>query len=136
MEEAETLLLEYGLTEEICNRPISFSHLKDIASSCCGRRGALHAHLGLPSGLVKEIDSTLCSEISIKNGKKIKGSEATYKKLITAYLKIDCRHDADYTCGLIAPIVKQNLPSPVVGMSRKTLPKKSTSTSGLSFVRK
>ena len=100
------LIKHYRLAEGDCNRPVSDSHLECISDSHCEHWRKLPAHLDLEAIVVKDIDRSQGDEGTkrldfFRKWKEIKGSGATYKRLITALLKIDCREDAERVCKML-----------------------------------
>ncbi len=90
------LMERYGLTEQDCNKEISDLHLDSISRSCCtgGAWKGLATHI-LETESVRAAD--VVSDIERKqisdeekrrdffyHWKQMKGSDATYKALITA----------------------------------------------------
>ena len=80
---------------------VSDVHLQDISRSCCSKWRRLPARLEMEEIVVQDIDRLqgLSEEEKrlnfFKQWKSEKGSEATYKKLIDALVKIKCREDAE-----------------------------------------
>ena len=85
----------------MANSLVSDVHLQDISHSCCSKWRFLPARLEMEEIVVEDIDRLqgLSEEEKrlafFKQWKSEKGSEATYKKLIDALEKIDCREDAE-----------------------------------------
>lgn len=108
--EAHTLLTElmkeYGLTERDCNKPVSDNHVECISRSCCKHWKFLPAHLELETITAEDSDRKHSDPEAKRydfflKWKEIKGSGATYKQLIVALLKIDCRQDAEAVCNVL-----------------------------------
>ena len=83
------------------NKQVSDAHLEDISRSCCSGWRSLPSRLEMRKIVVEDIDRLqgLSEEEKrlyfFKQWKSEKGSEATYKKLIDALVKIKCREDAE-----------------------------------------
>ena len=93
----------YGLTPSDCNRVVSDCHLQKVS---CKDWRLLPCHLGLNTIVVKDIDRSLGEERGkrydfLLQWKQMKGSEATYVKLIGALEKISCKLDAESLCMLL-----------------------------------
>ena len=91
---------EYLLNEE-CNKQVSDAHLERLSSKCCDEWRNLTSHLEMDSIVKRDIDRKCVSEREKRldyftEWKDQKGSAATYKSLIRALQKIDCRDDAEY----------------------------------------
>ena len=102
------MLHHYNLTEDVCGQQVSPVHLEDISRSHCKHWRKLPAHLGLPEIMASDIDRKQVEEsekrhIFFFGWKDRKGSDATYRSLISALLKIDCRQDAESICKLLQP---------------------------------
>ena len=94
------------LRKEDVNKQITDEHIEVISRNSCSQWKSLPAHLGLPPITAKDIDLGPGDEREKRNTflttwKAKKGSEATYKKLISALLKIEHREDAEYVCKLL-----------------------------------
>ena len=92
-----------SLTEKDCSKQVSDIHLESISSSCCKYWKKLPAHLELETMVADDIDSNYKEEEIrrfkfLLRWKEIKGSGATYSKLIIALLKIKCLEDAEKVC--------------------------------------
>ena len=97
--------LEHSL-ELIANKQITDEHIEVISRTLCSQWKSLPAHLGLPPITARDIDHGPGDEREKRNTflttwKAMKGSEATYKKLISALLKIEHREDAESVCELL-----------------------------------
>ena len=93
--------MENYLQNEECNKQISDAHLERLSSKCCGKWRNLTSHLEMDSIVKDDIDRKSVCESEKRldyftEWKDQKGSAATYKSLIRALLKIDCRDDAEY----------------------------------------
>lgn len=115
-----SLLKQHKLTEGICNKQVSDGHLEEISRYHCKDWKSLPSHLGLNTIVAEDIDRSKVAEKEKRHTfllgwKKIEGSRATYKRLITALLKIDCREDAEGVCTLLQkhpqlPMTQSQLP--------------------------
>ena len=108
--EAQTLptelLKRYELTEEDLNKPVSDSHVEQISRSSCKHWKSLPGYLGLKPITAEDSDQKHFDPAEKRHDfflkwKEIKGSGATYKQLIIALLKIDCREDAEAVCAVL-----------------------------------
>jgi len=100
------LVEHYNLTEGDCNKPVSDVHLECISRSHCEHWKRLPAHLGMDPIVAKDIESGYGDEGTKRHNffctwKKTKGFNATYKQLISALLKINCRQDAECVCEML-----------------------------------
>ena len=98
----------YNLSEDDLNQEISDSHLDQIALKHCACWKLLSPHLDLGNMTINDITRslTLATETDkrvefFRQWKKVKGFEATYKKLVAALLKIDQKHEAGIVCKLL-----------------------------------
>jgi hypothetical protein len=101
-----SLLEHHQLQVRECNRPISTKHLDDLALSHCREWRKLPSRLEMDDIVVHDVDMEPIKEDRKRRAfflkwKEIKGSEATYKKLIVALLAIRCRGDADGVCQML-----------------------------------
>ena len=103
-----TSLIEYyGLPKECLTKQVSTKDRAEIAQNgYCKEWRKLPAHLEMMSVVVDDIDRLSVEEdekrrkfMSQWNSKK--GSEATYKNLICALLKFDCKDNAENVCKLL-----------------------------------
>lgn len=100
--ELNFVLEHYKLKEE-CDKQVSDSHLKEIY---CDKWEKLDTHLELGSHVVSDINCNHKKEEDKRSAffsawKQKKGCDATYRKLIHAFLKIECRNDAEAVCMLL-----------------------------------
>lgn len=106
----ESLIQDYGLTDEHCNQKVSDDHLQQISRSCCRQWKSLPPYLEVETIVADDIDKTQKGEREKRHDflKEWRGtSDGTYKQLIIALLKIKSREDAEKVC----KILKQSLPS-------------------------
>ncbi len=104
----DTLLDNYELTDEECCMQVSDIHLDQFSSNCCSNKEwtFLPPYLEVEGTVVADInhenlsgkEKRLCF---FKQWKQIKGSDATYRALISALLQINRRSDAEYLCNLL-----------------------------------
>ena len=127
------LLRKYELTEEDSKLPISDPHLEEISRTSSKDWRSLPSHLELSDTTVGDIERDSQKEDERRNNffftwKHKKGTRATYRKLVHALLKIDCRRDAEKVCELLWESVsaRQRIPSPPV----KSKPMQTTSDEG------
>lgn len=103
------------MTEENYGKQVTDSHLEEISCCCCGQWRSIPSYLDMESLVVQDIDRAYKGEEEKRKEfllvwKKKKGSYATYRKLIHALLKIDCRNDAEKVYKLLQKSVsKQQL---------------------------
>lgn len=109
MEEFELLhpLMEYyKLTEEEFDKQVTDSHLEEISGFCCGQWKLLPSYLEMEMLVAKDSGREHKEEQEKRKDfllawKQKKGFHATYRKLVHALLKINCRDDADEVCKLL-----------------------------------
>lgn len=107
MPSVSNLLEHYNVPREKYDQQISDSHLEEISRCGCKDWKSLSPHMKMENIVVEDIlrDSRLSEREKRHNfliqWKDIKGSEATYQKLISALLKIKCRNDAEIVCKLL-----------------------------------
>ena len=102
----ESLTVRYHLAEEDVDKQITDKHIEVISRSSCKKWRFLYAHLDLASIDVDNIDHMQVDEDQKRfkfliTWKEKKGSEATYKKLISALHTMECRQDAECVCELL-----------------------------------
>ena len=113
-EELEAFKKRYHLTEDDWNKEISDSHLDQIALEFCACWELLSSHLDLGNTTINDIklNPALPTETDkrqefFRQWKRVKGFEATYKKLVAALLRIDQKEEA----GIVCKMLKQSCPS-------------------------
>ena len=116
-------------TEEVFDQQISDPHLEEISRTSSTKWRSLPPHLDIPDTTVSDIECDSQNEEEWQNNffftwKRKKGTRATYRKLVHALLKIDCRGDAEKVCKLLMESVstRQKNSSPPV-KSKPTRPK-------------
>ena len=97
---------KFDLTEKDANRQVSDEHIESFSRSHGRKWKSLPPYLGLNSIVADDIDRTTSKEDEkrhdfFKEWKQRKGSSATYGKLISALLKIECREDAESLCKML-----------------------------------
>ena len=102
----EELVTKLGLSEKEYNLPIGDEHLETISRKSCKKWKNLPAHLDLKTIVAEDIAKEGGTEQEkrynfLRQWQEIKGSEATYKRLITALLEINCMQDAETVCSTI-----------------------------------
>ena len=105
------LMEHFKLAEKDYDKQVGDSHLECISRSHCEHWKRLPAHLGVDPIVAKDIDSGQGDEAAKRHNffstwKEKKGSGATYKQLITALLKVDCRQDAESVCEMLKDSVQ------------------------------
>lgn len=101
----ESLIARYNLTQEDVEKQISDIHIEVISRSWCKKWRHLCAHLELDFIVADDIESQKVDEDQNRlkfftTWKAKQGSEATYKKLISALQTIGCNDDAEHVCEL------------------------------------
>lgn len=100
-------MMLYELADGDCNQPINMVHFDVISRTLCGGWRSLPTYLDMIEILVKDLERDLKVESERRKAffsqwKAMKGSAATYKKLIIALLYINCVEDAEGVCKLLA----------------------------------
>ena len=105
-------LKEFQLSENDVTQPITSIHMQEISRDACYKWRYLPVHLlGEKKELVwKNIERDIPEEEGRKYELLLRwryqeGNGATYKMLINAFLKIECKRDAQYVCGLLKPMM-------------------------------
>ena len=93
----------YELTPSDCNRVVSDCHLQEVS---CKDWRLLPCHLEVDTAVMRDADRSPGGEGGKRyefflQWKQMKGSEATYVKLIGALEKISCKLDAENLCTLL-----------------------------------
>ncbi len=121
-----SLLEKFQLTDEDCDKQVSDRHLAELSRTHCRNWRQLPPYLYMASIVEHDIDCDSRGERKkredfFKEWKEMKGSDATYKALIGALLKIGSRNDAEYVCQLLMrpssyrpALAAPHHPSPVV----------------------
>ena len=107
-----SLMEEFGLSEQHYNQVVSDVHVNAISSSYCEKWRLLHSHLQLEKIVVSDSDRNHIHEVDkrttfFSEWKERKGSEATYRRLVSALLKTDRRQDAEGVCRILAGSVRE-----------------------------
>lgn len=115
MASASSLMDYYELAERTCSVQISDKHLKDISSSLCTKWRDLPAYLNMETTVVHDMERNFTTEESRRYGflctwKERKGSDATYKVLVSVLLGIKCRNEAEGVCKLLVSSVSAQQP--------------------------
>lgn len=136
MEDFESLLQLYKLTEEESNKQVTDSHLDDISRSNCSRWRSLPPQLEIENIVVEDIDREHKGEEEKRKDffyawKQKKGSLATYKKLICALLKIECKDDAEGVFKLLQQSLSTQQPHSSVPLRSKSTQTESESTGNI-----
>ena len=102
----DSLLQKYNLEDKDCRVEITDCHLQEISSNLCEDWRSLPAYLEMEVIVVSDIDRKQVDESEKRHDfllkwKNVKGSEATYKKLVAALLARKCRGDAEKVCRLL-----------------------------------
>lgn len=97
-----------GPTVDLTDKVITDIHLEEISNSHCTAWKHLSPHLDLEKAVSSDVESSLGDESTKRHNfllkwKRIKGSRATYKALITALQRIKCQEDAEYVQSLVEP---------------------------------
>lgn len=102
----DSLMVDFNLAEEDYNSQVSEHHIVNISRTCCRTWRSLPSLLELRSIVMDDIDRGPGSEEDKRRSfllkwREMKGSEATYRKLIKALLETDCVQDAESVCKLL-----------------------------------
>ena len=100
------LISQYSLTEGQCDQQVSDTHLEKLSHTSCKQWKSLPPHLELEATVAEEIDKSQKRERAKRHKflftwKDTGGSNATYRQLITALLKIKCRRNAEKLCEML-----------------------------------
>lgn len=100
----QELVEQYKLTN--INQQVSAVHLEAISRTCIEKWKSLPPYLGLDTTVADDIDKSEKEPAEkrydfLKKWKQCKGSGATYRQLINALLRIDCRDDAECVCKML-----------------------------------
>ena len=103
---ARAVMESFGLTKREWNKEITSEHLNEISRFYCREWWRLIPQLNLRDITENDInDRSGSSEekrrIFFRKWKHMKGSEATYKQLVSALLKIECKKDSEAVCQLL-----------------------------------
>ena len=101
------------------DKPIPDAHLDQISRTCSEKWRYLPAHLELPDSMATDTARDGKNEeerrhIFFFGWKQTKGSHATYRRLVNAFLKIECREDAENVCKFFQALKSVQPPSPPV----------------------
>ena len=112
------LVDQYGLSEADTSQQASDSDLELISRSCCEQWKSLPPYLGMETIVANDIDKSQKAPQEKRHDffqkwKEIKGSNATYKVLISALLKMKCGQDAEKVC----QILKKSIQPPKMASS-------------------
>ena len=107
-----------GLSEQYLSWAVSDKDLERISRSCCKDWKSLPTHLELETILVEDIEKSQADEREkrhdfLRQWKRMKGSAATYKQLVSALLEIESVDDAEKVCG----ILKESVPALILSHS-------------------
>lgn len=100
------LMMKYRLTDRMCEREVTDETMDEIASSCCGKFREMPPYLpGMKEIHVHDAERDGHTEAEKRNAffktwKRGRGTDATYRVLIAALLKIKCTNDAEEVCKL------------------------------------
>lgn len=127
-----SMMKQHQLKEEDCNKKVSDKHLDAISRSHCRKWRSLPAHLEMATIVVDDIDRELGKEEERRHTffskwKHVKGSAATYQRLIAALLEIQCGEDAEGVCKLLQnsllPKAQDSIDTPATqSLDRETTP--------------
>ena len=101
------VIRRHGLSDEVLNHEISDIHVDKISRSSCKMWRHLYPYLELDEIIIGDVERDYSAEAERRKGlinrwRAIKGSEATYKTLVYALLKISQLQDAENVCKLLA----------------------------------
>lgn len=102
---AEYIMNLLNVPESACNEKITNVHLQEIALKRCRKWRDLLVLLDMEKTEADDLDRKQISETEkikefLEKWKQVNGSEATYKALMNALLKIQYRDDAEFVCKL------------------------------------
>ena len=102
-----SLFSHHQVKEEDADKQVSDKHLDEISRTCCRKWKSLRPHLEMEEIVEHNIGRGPGDEEEKRRSfffqwKDVMGSAATYKMLICALLKINCREDAECVCKLLA----------------------------------
>ena len=112
---------KHQLTDEDINKQVNVGNLELISQFCYKQWRSLPPHLGVQSNVVGEIDKTHKDEKTKCLNFLLwwkKGSCATYKQLLNAFLSIKCEEAAEMLCTRLKESASdslQPLGSPISG---------------------
>ena len=100
------LIKKHKLSVEDCDKKVSGAHLEIISRSSCKHWERLPSHLEMNDIVVSDVRRTQIDEEGkrlefLRKWREQKGSKATYKQLVLALLKIECRDDAEKVCEIL-----------------------------------
>ncbi len=126
---------EYGLSEEDWNQKVSDIHVGDISQSYCDNWRDLYPHLHLKKIVASDADRNHGSEVKRKAAffnewKEQRASEATYRRLVYALLRIGSRQDAASMCELLAKSLGEAKPQSQSAISSSTTTPVTTAVTG------
>ena len=102
---SDSLMHQYGISS-MCGKKVTEQHVLDISQKTCKKWKDLRVFLKMSENSVSDIEREAGGESDKRKSffdrwKQEKGSDATYKALLDALLKIECREDAEYICELL-----------------------------------
>ena len=102
------LMEQYRLSESDCGIQVTDIHLEKLSNILGRKWRSLPAYLEMKSTVIDDIDYERlgCDESDkrlsfLNKWKEMRGTQATYRKLINALLEINCRNDAEKVCKLL-----------------------------------
>ena len=103
-----SLLERYQLQDESSiDQQITEIHLDQISSSCCRQWKRLPAYLDMEAIVGHDANLSASDEADKRRlfffkWREIKGTKATYRKLVEALVKMECGGDAEKVCMLVS----------------------------------
>ena len=125
------LMEKHGLSEEDWNQKVSDIHVGDISRCLCEKWRYLYCHLDLDKIVVSDASRNHNNEADRRSAffnewREQQASEATYRKLVYALLRIDAKQDAVDVCKLLAKSLTKakppKQPSTATSSSSTTIP--------------
>ena len=121
--DVSSLLSKYQLKEEHISKQVSDKLLDKISRTCCQKWRSLHPWLDMKGIVGQDIDELSTDgegkrKAFLEKWKSVKGSEATYKKLVCALLEIECKDDAESVLKLIKESIVSAPPSTSTATSK------------------
>ena len=97
----------FGLSEQDMIKKVSDTHMEKISRSYCSQWRSLYSYLEVDQIVVSDVDRMNSSQREKRCAfftawREKMGSDATYRSLVCALLKIGCQEDAECVCKLLS----------------------------------
>ena len=104
--ELEPLLVRHKVSREDSNKKISDKDIEKISRTCGFPCERLSSYLGMKQVCAEDTKKNGKSELDrraslLQGWKQMKGTDATYRALIAAFLELERRDDAEAICTLL-----------------------------------